>query len=290
MKKRFVMISLIVFILALGLMGCDWKVPSFIGKPKTKKEWVAERFERTTPIPTEVPTPSPTPVPTAVPTPVPTPTPTPVPIVWSEEYDDYFQREQVPSKNYRLETNVVLEEVAAQVMLSQTESFSQLYYYIGNVQINVYTNGEVIYLRKTDKKADEWYRSVVRPTDDLAEILGVDISTRFTITNDMIIGQIYQCNVVENEIIYDVIDILTSEYYGKMKVRIYINRDTQKIDKLITTFEEQEIEGKLCEIEPIVLPQSISTAKLISMEDFSSKYKKAIMQGATSAIGSKLWK
>ena len=65
--------------------------------------------------------------------------------------------------------------------------------------------------------------------------------------------------------------------------------DTQKIDKVQTLYEGQEIVVYLWEIDPIELPKGSAYAKSTTKEEFSEKYKKAILQGAASAIGGKLW-
>lgn len=305
MKRRIWLLSFLICFVMFSLSGCDFDLPNSDDRPKTKKELVEALFWMYAPKTTEVPTPEPTPTATVAPTPsptpsptptpvptatpIPTPTPTPTPIDWSKEYDDYFRKEQLLPANYRIETTLAVEGVEAQVSLAQTETFCHLSLGVGNTTVHVYTNEIMAFLCKQDKKGEEWCYTRLDQDADLSEILGIDISMDFGISGDIVIGQVYQGNVVEEEKIYDIIDIVTSQIYGKIKLRLYINRDTQKIDKVQTLYEGQEIVVYLWEIDPIELPKGSAYAKSTTKEDFSEKYKKAILQGAASAIGGKLW-
>ena len=72
-------------------------------------------------------------------------------------------------------------------------------------------------------------------------------------------------------------------------MKLYINRDTQKIEKVQTEYNGQEIVGFIQETEPVKLPEGSAHAKSVTGEEFSEKYKKAILQGVASAIGGRLW-
>lgn len=305
MKRRIWILFFLTCSITFSLSGCDWKYPDFDSKPTTKKELVEALFWMFAPVDTEVPTPEPTPtatvaptpspVPTPTPTPIPTatpiptPTPTPTPIDWSKEYEDYFQKEPLLPDNYKVKTTVLVEGVEAQVSLAQTETFSSLNLGLGTTNIYVYTNGSMVFLGKQDKNGEEWNFTRLEEEDSLEDILGMDISVDLEGIEEAIIGQVYQGDVVEDEKIYDIMDIVTSQYYGKIEVRLYINRDTQKIEKMQTQYNGQEIIGYLEEIEPIELPKESTRAKSLTKEEFSAKYKKAILQGVASAIGGKLW-
>lgn len=287
MKRHIWIWAALMGVMIFALSACDWKMPDFEQKPKTKKELVAEFFAKLTPPPTAVPTPSPTPGPS--PTPIPTPTPTPAPIDWSKEYDDYFQSEQFLPKNYRVETTVVIEGVEAQVSLAQTETFDSLSLGLGKTNVYIFSNGSMVFLGKQYKTSEEWYFTRVESEDDLEKLLGMNVFMDFDSMGDIVIGQVYQGNVAEEDKIYDIIDIVTSQEYGKIKVRLYINRDTQKIERLQTDYNGQTILVHLWEIDPLELPEGSARAKSLTKDEFSEKYKKAILQGASSAIGGKLW-
>lgn len=307
MKRRIWTLILLICIMMFALSGCDWEIPDDAKKPKSNAEKIVEWLGKhvpvpmetpaptpqPTPVPTPEPTPSPTPSPTPTPvptaTPVPTPTPTPTPIDWSKEYDDYFEKEDILPENFEVETAIIVEGVEAQVSLAQTETFCQLSLGVGKVNIYILTNANMAFLGMDNKGVEEWYYTRLESAQTLEEILGVDISMDFGNVEEMIIGQVYQGNAVEGEKIYDIIDIVTSENYGKMKVRLYINRDTQKVERLQTEYDGQEILGDLYEVDPIALPEGSSHAKSLNTKEFSAKYKKAILQGAASAIGGKLW-
>ena len=291
--KRKIRTLFLICILMIILSGCDWEIPDFDRKPKSKKELVAEFFAKLTPPPTAEPTPSPTPSPTPTPaptaTPVPTPTPTPTPIDWSKEYGDYFQSKQFLPENYRVETTVVIEGVEAQVSLAQTETFDSLSLGLGKTNVYIFSNGSMVFLGKKYKTTEEWFFTRVESEEDLEKLFGMNVFMDLEGIGDIVIGQVYQGNVVEEDKIYDIIDIVTSQEYGKIKVRLYINRDTQKIERLQTDYNGQTILVHLWEIEPIELPEGSARAKSLTMDEFSEKYKKAILQGATTAIGGKLW-
>ncbi len=315
MKRRIGILTILLCIMIFALSACDLAIPDFDRIPKSKKELVAEFFGRVvpfpvkepawsptppptlapTPVPTLTPTPSPTPTPTPSPTPkptatpVPTPTPTPTPIDWSKEYEDYFQEEQFLPGNYRVDTAVVIEGVEAQVSLSSTETFDGLNLGLGKTTIYIFSNGSMVFLGKEYKNAEEWYFTRMESEDELEKLLGMNVFMDLEGVGDLIIGQVYQGNVVEGQEIYDIIDIVTSQDYGKIKMKLYINRDTQKIEKVQTEYNGQEIVGFIQETEPVKLPEGSAHAKSVTGEEFSEKYKKAILQGVASAIGGKLW-
>ena len=305
MKKRIGILIFLICIMIFTLSACDWEIPDSAEKPKSKKELVAEFFAKFVPLPTAAPTPSLTPEPTATPsptpsptptptpaptaTPVPTPTPTPTPIDWSREYEDYFQEEQFLPGNYRVETTVLIEGVEAQVSLSSTETFDSLSLGLGKTNIFIFSNGSMVFLGKEYKNAVEWYFTRIESDGELEELLGMNVFMDLEGIEDIIIGQVYQGEVAEGQEIYDIIDIVTSQDYGKIKLKLYINRDTQKIEKVQTEYNGQEIIGHIQETEPIELPEGSAHAKSVTREEFSEKYKKIILQGVASAISGKLW-
>ncbi len=297
MKRRIGILTILICIMIFTLSACDWEMPDLDKKPKSKKEQVAEFFAKLTPPPTAeptpCPTPSPTPTPTATPaptaTPVPTPTPTPTPIDWSKEYEDYFQSKQFLPDNYKVEATILIEGVEAQVNLSRTETFDGLSLGLGKTNIYIFSNGSMVFLGKEYKTTEEWYFTRMESEGDLEELLGMNVFMDLEGIGDIIIGQVYQGNVVEGQEIYDIIDIVTSQDYGKIKMRLYINRDTQKIEKVQAEYSGQEIVGYIRETEPIKLSEGSAHAKSVTREEFSEKYKKIILQGVASAIGGKLW-
>ena len=202
---------------------------------------------------------------------------------WSKAYDNFFNTYEI-EKGLELSTTMEQDGVLIDMdiaFVNEETSFAMNISYQENepTYLAMYNVDNKVYVEFETLGTKEWAYANVENKETAQEIMGTtDMNFDETINFKGVDNVSYIEEVEENGIIYDVLDV--TQNTGE-NAKMYINRETQKIDKIVTTQDGLEYAFLLKEIDEITLPEEALNAKEVSEEDIAG-YMFAAIMGAMS--------
>lgn len=177
---------------------------------------------------------------------------------WATAYDDYFSREGIISENVMVTMSMAMEGMVFDIKVATVDEQVYMSYDFGTAALDMYVMEDVIYACTKYEGVEEW---IYAPVTD-----GSESESMFSMTDTSFVDTenatscTYREEVVENGVVYDVLDVELEEDGVTSVVAYYVNRETQKIEKCVVEQDGVEAECYIVEIESIELPAEAANA------------------------------
>lgn len=304
MKKRILSVLLVAVLSLSTITGCGSDETTNNVEKVSTQEFVADPTEVPTEAPTAEPTEAPTPEPTQAPTPEPTEAPTPepteapaevtveeteTPVVevvdgdWSTAYEGYFEREDIMSSKMHMSMNVSQDGMTFGFEMATADGNTFMNFDFGVVELDMYADAENIYTCTRMEGEEVWNYASITSEEDVEGVMsmgdtsGVDTSA-FTSCE-------YYEEVVEDGVVYDVLYAISEEDGEVVETYCYVNRETQKLSKMVVDTEAGPMAVIITEIDKVEIPAEAFDGTEVTMDDVMGTVLGVIMMGAFSAMG-----
>lgn len=175
---------------------------------------------------------------------------------WANAYDDYFTREGIIPENMMMTMSVEESGMVMNVAIGTAGEDVFMSYDFGTAALDLYIVENVIYACTKMDGMESW---IYAPASEGSESMFSMTDTGFADTENAT-ACTYREEVVENDIVYDVLDVVIEEEGITSNAAYYVNRETQKIEKCVVEQDGVEAECFFIEIEGITLPAESANA------------------------------
>lgn len=184
---------------------------------------------------------------------------------WANAYDDYFSREGILSDKIMLTMTVEESGMVMDIAVATAGEDVYMAYDFGTAALDLYVVDQVIYACTKMEGVESWMYAPVTPGSDTESMFSMT-DTGFADTENAT-ACTYREEVVENGIVYDVLDVVIEEEGVTSTAAYYVNRETQKIEKCVVEQDGVEAECFFVEIDGITLPAEAANAVEGTEED-----------------------
>ena len=175
---------------------------------------------------------------------------------WANAYDDYFSREGIIPENMMMTMSVEESGMVMNIAIGTAGEDVFMSYDFGTAALDLYIVENVIYACTKMEGTESW---IYAPASEDSESMFSMTDTGFADTENAT-ACTYREEVVENGIVYDVLDVVIEEEGITSNAAYYVNRETQKIEKCVVAQDGIEAECFFTEIEGITLPEESANA------------------------------
>ncbi len=275
MKKKMMNVLLVTVVLLTVLTGCGEKGnTSDVNQESTQETVVA------TETPAPAPTPEITPKPTEAPPEQPIPEPEPD-VNWAAAYEDFLEREDIIYENMKMTTSMEAEGVSFKIEVATAGDNTYMNFDFDMIGLEMYATKEKIYAHTKMEGQDSWTYATIESEEEIEGLMEMGE----TVDTDSFTTCEYHKEVIENDIVYDVLYVTNAEADSEVQdAYFYVNRETQKVDKIIVTSEGQEVVINIEQIESIEIPAEALNATEDTAENISMSVFSIIMMGVMSGM------
>ncbi len=289
MKKRLLSILLAATLVAMSLTGCG-DVATGVDDRETTQESEQPSSEQATEAPTEAPTPEPTEAPTPEPTEAPTPEPAEAPTAepagvtgeWATAYEGYFEREDIMPDKFQMDTEISQDGVTFGMIIASADQKAYMRYDFGSIAMDIYANEEKIYTCTEMAGEKSWMFVPITSEEDVDSVINMDESGMVDTGTFTSYG--YKEEVTEDGVVYDVLTFEADNDGEATEGLCYINRETQKMEKMVVDTEAGPAVFDITEIDGIEIPAEAENATEGTQEDLVGAIFGVIMMGALSGL------
>ncbi len=175
---------------------------------------------------------------------------------WANAYEDYFSREGIIPENMMMTMSVEESGIVMNIAVATAGEDVYMSYDFGTAALDLYIVENVIYSCTKMDGVESW---IYAPASEGSESMFTMTDTGFADTENAT-ACTYREEVVENDIVYDVLDVVIEEEGVTSNAAYYVNRETQKIEKCVVEQDGVEAECFFIEIEGITLPEESANA------------------------------
>lgn len=177
---------------------------------------------------------------------------------WANAYDDYFSREGIIPEKMMLTMSVEESGIVMDVAIASAGEDIFMSYDFGTAALDLYSIDKVLYACTKFEGTESWIYAPVTEGSDTESMFSMT-DTGFANT-DNATACTYREEVVENGIVYDVLDVEIEEDGVTSVAAYYVNRETQMIEKCVVAQDGIEAECFFIEIDGITLPAEAANA------------------------------
>ena len=201
---------------------------------------------------------------------------------WSTAYEGYFDREDIISENAKITMLASMEGVTYTMVVAQVDGVSVVSMDFGVASIDIYETSDKLYACAKAEGVEEWTYAPIASEEEAEETMsmGEDV----TIDTETITSYSYKEEVVEDGVVYDVLDITMEEDGNITEGVCYVNRETQKLAKYDFSADDQVMICTIEEIDTITIPEAAANATESTSEDISMSIFGVMLMGMTSAM------
>ncbi len=186
---------------------------------------------------------------------------------WSTAYDDFFSREGIIPEKVMMTMNMEMEGMVFDVKVAGVDNNVYMSYDFGTAVLDLYSVDGVVYAHAVMGADEVW--NYANATQD-------EIDSMFTVTDTSFAEAeagtecTYREEVVEDGVVYDVLDVVVEEDGESQVVGYYVNRETQVIEKCVVVQDGMEVAVLISEIDGVELPAEAANATEATMEDIGN--------------------
>ncbi len=305
MKKRLLSILLAASLVVMSLTGCGdvatgsddrettqeseqpsseqaTEAPTEAPTPEPTEEPTPEPTEEPTPEPTEAPTPEPTEAPTPEPTEAPTTEPTGATGEWATAYEGYFEREDIMPEKFQMDTEISQDGITFGMIVASADQKAYMRYDFGGIAMDIYADEANIYTCTEMAGETSWMFVPITSEEDVDSVISMEESGM--VDTDTFTSYGYKEEVTEDGVVYDVLTFESDNDGEATEGLCYINRETQKMEKMVVDTEAGPAVFDITEIDGIEIPAEAATATEGTQEDLVGAIFGVIMMGALSGM------
>jgi len=127
----------------------------------------------------------------------------------------------------------------------------------------------------------EWVYAEIESGDDVANILGADFTELMGGVTDSVSSSTYVEAVEEDGVVYDVMEIDTED----TPALVYINRETQNVNRMILEAEGLEMICKFENAMSVNIPAEAANATGMTKDELAAYYQDAIVESVYASMG-----
>ena len=179
----------------------------------------------------------------------------------AKAYEGYLEKEDIISKNVRCTATASSDGMTMEMILASVDDDFQIGYFFPAAEIDLYSVNKKVYCRYKLQGQEGWTWAAANSEEEADTLEG--ISDTSIIPLDDIHSYAYSETVEENGVVYDL--ILAETHSGE--ATYYVNRETQKLAKVVMSEEGQEMFFNIEEIESIEIPDEAKNATEGTVEE-----------------------
>ena len=179
----------------------------------------------------------------------------------AKAYEGYLEKEDIISKNVKCIATTSSDEMTIEMILASVNDDFQIGYFFPAAAIDLYSVNQKVYCRYELQGQKGWIWAAADSEEDAESLEGM--ADTQIIPMDDIHSYAYSETVEENGVVYDL--ILAETHSGE--ATYYVNRETQKLAKVVMSEEGQEMFFNIEEIESIEIPDEAKDATEGTVEE-----------------------
>lgn len=184
---------------------------------------------------------------------------------WATAYDNYFDENYIYRDDIMVSTSVIQDGVEMSVKMAFSDEAFYMGYDFGRAAVDIYGTADAVYSKSVMGSEETWSYATITSEEEAESVKSMGTTTE---DNDSIVSWTYKEVVTEDDIVYDVLDvIIKSDDEENQNIICYVNRETQKIDKIIMDQDGTEAILIVEDIEGVEIPEEAKNAKESTVED-----------------------
>lgn len=200
---------------------------------------------------------------------------------WSTAYDNFFDNGITIPESFEITTQMDLGGIVLDYVIAQDADVSMVRYRIGDYGVDAYTDGTEIVMENIGLNGSEWAYAEIESGDDVANILGADFTELMGGVTDSVSSSTYVEAVEEDGVVYDVMEIDTED----TPALVYINRETQNVNRMILEAEGLEMICKFENTMSVNIPAEAANATGMTKDELAAYYQDAIVESVYASMG-----
>jgi len=204
-------------------------------------------------------------------------------IDWAEAYEDYYAREDILPENMKMSINTAMEGVSMDIVVATVEETSYMRYAFDNAALDLYAVEDTVYVCTEVEGEVNWMYAPVASEEEVDSIFS--LSGEDTIVDpEYVTSCTYVEEVVEAGVTYDVLLLEVDDGSTAGETYLYVNRETQKVNKFTMEADGQQAECFVEEISSIELPAEAANATEGTMDDVAMALFLVIFSAADMSV------
>lgn len=201
---------------------------------------------------------------------------------WSVAYDDYFERDDIMSKNIKCIASTSAEGMTFDLTVAVANETMWMGYDFGTASFDMYSLDDKVYACTVMDGEEVWIVAPVTSDDELSSL--TDMADTSVVNTDYITACTYREAIEEDGVIYDVLDVEVDDGTTQGTAVYFINRASQKVEKCVVDQEGTTVVCLLEEIESVEVPKAAENATEATMDDVMTAMMTVIFTGASAGM------
>lgn len=197
-------------------------------------------------------------------------------------YEGYMEREGIISENVKMTASTTAENMTFEVEVATCGDFMMMRYDFGSASFKMYATKEKVYACTYLQGTESWMWAPVASQEEADEIVDMADTNMFETEN--VQSYSYRETVEEDGVIYDLLDAAIDEDETNGIVTYYVNRETQKIEKITMDQDGTTVVCLLEEIDSIEIPAEAENAEEGTTDDIMGNMLAVIFAAAGEAM------
>ncbi len=202
---------------------------------------------------------------------------------WATAYDGYFDNGITLPDSFEISTYMDIEGLQLDYVVTVEDGITKVSYLLGGYGVDAYTDGEMLYIGSETVSDFEWVYAVLESPEQMANVIGADFTAIVTGSTDEVESHTYMGSVTENGVVYDVMEVYVPG--DADPATVYVNRETQEIDKMIMESEGLEMTCLFEGFEMMDIPAEMYDATEVTVDELTTIYQESMITCAMKAMG-----
>lgn len=197
-------------------------------------------------------------------------------------YEGYMEREGIISENVKMTASTTADDMSFEVEVATCGDSMMMRYDFGSASFKMYATKEKVYACTYMQGTESWMWAPVASQEEADEIVDMADTNMFETEN--VQSYSYRETVEEDGVIYDLLDAAIDEDGTNGIATYYVNRETQKIEKITMDQDGTTVVCLLEEIDSIEIPAEAENAEEGTTDDIMGNMLAVIFAAAGAAM------
>ncbi len=200
---------------------------------------------------------------------------------WSTMYDDFFERDDIMYENCMMSGGIEENGMGYEMSVATADGIQYMYMdFNGLASFNLYCTSEKLYCNVKMGEEEQWTYTNVEAETKVEDVIDMDT----TIDMDTVTEHSYKEEVTEDGVVYDVLSVKVEEDGSVTDGEFFVNREKQKIEKMVLLEGETEGVFDIEEITSIEIPEEALNGTEVSAEEMGEALVGVIFYGAMAGM------